>query len=169
MYIVYNKSNNKVLCTNDKPFVAYGEQCGECYIESLPAKTNAQYFTVSNVREETRILKEAYSQEEAYYNEETGLDEVKVVEYPAVTETYVTCDIVVNDRPAVSEEVKAAYIAKQKEQKYEELVNELIRKKYSIAQEFAILRQRDDKPEEFAIYNAYAEECKAKAKQQIYN
>jgi hypothetical protein len=47
---------------------------------------------------------------------------------------------------------------------YEELVIDLIREKYSIDEEFAILRQRDTKPDEFEEYNAYCEECKEKAK-----
>lgn len=49
-------------------------------------------------------------------------------------------------------------------QTYEQKVAKLIRKKYSINDEFAILRQRDTKPEEFAEYNAYCEECKTKVK-----
>lgn len=51
---------------------------------------------------------------------------------------------------------------------YAKLVNRLIRKRYSLSQELAIIRQRDDKPEEFAAYNAYAEECKAEAKAIVY-
>lgn len=47
---------------------------------------------------------------------------------------------------------------------YEELVGEFIREKYSINDEFAILRQKDVKPNEYAEYNAYCEECKARAK-----
>ena len=47
---------------------------------------------------------------------------------------------------------------------YEEYIVELIRKKYSINDEFAILRQRDDKPTEFYEYNTYVEKCKAEAK-----
>lgn len=47
---------------------------------------------------------------------------------------------------------------------YGEKVEELIRERYTISDEIAILRQRDTKPEEFAEYNAFAEECKAKAK-----
>ena len=47
---------------------------------------------------------------------------------------------------------------------YEELVERLIRKRYSVSAEIAILRQRDQKPDEFAEYNAYAEQCKYKAK-----
>lgn len=44
---------------------------------------------------------------------------------------------------------------------YSEAVNDEIRKRYSVSQELAILRQRDTKPDEFAEYNAYCEEVKA--------
>jgi hypothetical protein len=47
---------------------------------------------------------------------------------------------------------------------YGDIVETLIRQKYSLSAELAILRQRDSKPEEFAEYNAYAEECKTEAK-----
>lgn len=49
---------------------------------------------------------------------------------------------------------------------YNERVNELIRERYSLSEELAILRQRDTKPEEFVEYNAFAEECKAKAREE---
>lgn len=47
---------------------------------------------------------------------------------------------------------------------YGELVENLIRQRYSLSEELAILRQRYTKLEEFDEYNAYAEQCKAKAK-----
>lgn len=47
---------------------------------------------------------------------------------------------------------------------YEDYVNSLIREKYSVSEEFAILRQRDTKPEEYAEYFAFCEECKKIAK-----
>lgn len=50
---------------------------------------------------------------------------------------------------------------------YTEYVDRLIRRKYSVSAELAILRQRDTKPEEFAEYNAYVEECKARAKKEF--
>lgn len=50
---------------------------------------------------------------------------------------------------------------------YEEKVNELIRARYSVSQELAILRQRDSKPDEFEQYNDYAERCKAEARQTL--
>ena len=44
---------------------------------------------------------------------------------------------------------------------YSEAVNDEIRKRYSVSQELAILRQRGTKPDEFAEYNAYCEGAKA--------
>lgn len=48
---------------------------------------------------------------------------------------------------------------------YDEAVDTEIRKRYSVSAEFAILRQRDEKPEEYAAYYAYCEECKEHCKQ----
>ena len=42
----------------------------------------------------------------------------------------------------------------------ETIVNELIRRKYTLSEELAILRQRDSKVDEFTEYNTFAEECK---------
>ena len=50
---------------------------------------------------------------------------------------------------------------------YEERVEQLIREKYSINQEFAIQRQRETKADEFAEYFSYCEECKMLAKNEI--
>lgn len=47
---------------------------------------------------------------------------------------------------------------------YGETVNELIRRKYTLSEELAILRQRGTKAEEFEVYNAYAESCKEEAR-----
>ena len=48
---------------------------------------------------------------------------------------------------------------------YDDAVNAEIRKRYSESQEFAILRQQNEKPQEFAEYYAYCEECKAYVKE----
>ena len=71
-------------------------------------------------------------------------------------------------REMTAEEIekgKAEIQAYEQSLTYEERVEILIRQRYSISAEFAILRQRDTKPEEFAEYNAYAEECKIEAKE----
>lgn len=50
---------------------------------------------------------------------------------------------------------------------YAQRVSDLIRERYSISAELSIHRQRDTKPEEFAEYNAFAEACKVKAKEEL--
>lgn len=52
---------------------------------------------------------------------------------------------------------------------YKATIDKLIRQRYSVSDEIAILRQRDSKPEEYAEYNAYCEECKAQAKSELAN
>ena len=46
-------------------------------------------------------------------------------------------------------------------------LNNMIRQRYSLSEELAILRQRDTKPEEFAAYNEYAEYCKVEVKNRV--
>ena len=53
---------------------------------------------------------------------------------------------------------------KQDNDEYENKIVALIRKKYNVNQELAILRQREVKPEEFAEYNEYVEQCKREVK-----
>ena len=47
---------------------------------------------------------------------------------------------------------------------YEEKVVELIRQRYSIDDEIAILRQKDTKADEYDAWYAYCEQCKQEAK-----
>lgn len=56
----------------------------------------------------------------------------------------------------------------EKEKRYERLVERYIREKYSLNSELAILRQRYTKFQEFEKYNLYAEECKSRAKAEVY-
>ena len=53
---------------------------------------------------------------------------------------------------------------KQDNDEYENKIVALIRQKYNVNQELAILRQREVKPQEFAEYNEYVEQCKAEVK-----
>ena len=48
----------------------------------------------------------------------------------------------------------------EREKYYGEMVERLIRARYNLSAELAILRQKDEKPEEFAEYFVYAEQCK---------
>lgn len=62
------------------------------------------------------------------------------------------------------EKFEEVYAIPEQSIDYNEEVNSMIRQRYSLSEELAILRQRDVKPEEFAAYNEYAEKCKSKVK-----
>lgn len=73
-------------------------------------------------------------------------------------------------REETAEEIAASKKAEQEYLQsidYDEAVNNEIRKRYSVSDEFAILRQRDSKQEEYSAYYAYCEECKAYVKKMI--
>lgn len=53
------------------------------------------------------------------------------------------------------------------EEDYGNQVNDLIRRRYSLSEELAILRQKDEKPDEYRKYFAFCEECKANAKLEL--
>ncbi len=50
---------------------------------------------------------------------------------------------------------------------YAALVSKKIKRRFSLSDELALLRQREEKPEEFSAYNAFAEACKAEAKEEL--
>lgn len=51
---------------------------------------------------------------------------------------------------------------------YEDEVVRLVRQRYDVNTELAILRQRDEKPDEFDEYYAYVEKCKMRAKAKLH-
>ena len=53
------------------------------------------------------------------------------------------------------------------EARYRARVEALIRLRYSQSDEFSLLRQREEKPDEFAAYSAYAEACKQQAADEL--
>lgn len=57
--------------------------------------------------------------------------------------------------------------ARTAEAAYKSRIIALIRQRYDQDDETAILRQRDTKPDEFATYNAFAEQCKARARAEV--
>ena len=51
---------------------------------------------------------------------------------------------------------------------YNNLVVSKIRNKYSIDDELAIIRQKEDKPDEFKAYDEYCEQCKSEVKSLLH-
>lgn len=46
-------------------------------------------------------------------------------------------------------------------------VDSMIRERFSLSEELAILRQRETKPAEFAEYDAFCEKCKRRAREEL--
>lgn len=63
---------------------------------------------------------------------------------------------------------RPAPTAEEKQARYERKVESLIREQYTISQELAILRQQESKTQEYQAYYAYCEECKVKARMEVY-
>lgn len=69
--------------------------------------------------------------------------------------------------PEAWEEIAVADIPPYTKAEYKAKIVELIRRRYDQDDECGILRQRDTKPDEFAEYDAYVEQCKAEARQSL--
>ena len=62
---------------------------------------------------------------------------------------------------------EVADVPKFTDEQYSEKVNALIRERYNESRELSILRQRDEKPTQFAEYYAFCEDCKKRAKAEL--
>ena len=99
-----------------------------------------------------------YTLGSTYYIGGIKLEEPKL-EVPEDFEEILICES--------EEEIRKNHEYQERELQYPTLVEKFIREKYSISDELAIQRQRDTKPEDFAEYNTFCEECKAKAKKEL--
>ena len=166
MYVIYNETTKRVFSQPipKKPLaVANGLKVAE--VDTIPSKYD--YLTITNEQVKTRVVKEAYIEKviEIEYDDNGKEVEKEIgVTHEAVIENYNFCELLPNFKPQPTEEE----IAKIKYKKYEDRAEQLIREKYSVSQELAILRQRDKKVEEFNNYDVYAEECKAQAHKEVY-
>ena len=117
-------------------------------------KVNELIQTGTRMEQRTRIVPATYDDNGQIITEKTT--ELYEVEVPVMGVVY---------RDMTSEEEAEMLVHKPKDEiVYKEQVEALIRERYTVSDELAILRQRNTKPGEFAEYNAFCEECKAKAK-----
>ena len=173
MYIAYNIKTNRVIGQpSEKPFSNMTEGVSVCEVEKEAIPQKYDYLLVDNVREATKVIKEAYTKEVIEYNEETGEEIVTLVEHEQETETYFTCDLI-----AKSYEYTAEQIEKQKEKRYHDLVDKYIRQIYpqgkmeSIINNYLEYKETYENENALIEYNkmqAYRKECKAKAFKEIY-
>lgn len=88
-------------------------------------------------------------------------------DYTPIRHTTVDPDRVAAYEAVTLEAAEAVKAARAAEAVYKSRVVALIRARYDQDDENAILRQRDTKPGEFAAYNAYVEDCKAKVRAEM--
>ena len=153
MYITYDRETKRVSYIGEKEPLALSENLECAEVETLPEKYD--FLTVENVREETRTWVETVEEPCELSDEVTA----KEIEH---TDTFKIAEVKANFITLTDEQIEV-----QKQAEYKSMVDHLVRKKYSISDEFSIQRQRFEKPEEFAEYNAYVEECKALAKSEM--
>lgn len=168
-YILFDKLTKKVIHKDKKEILnrPNGYEVAEYYGE-IPKN---DYLTVINEKQETKTWVEKKEFQKVNEdgspilndNGEVAIEEVKETK----TRTYLTCDLVANFYPPKTEEE----LAKEKEKKYSDLVNDLIRKKYPQsaveALQFNLLEEPNNEKllAELNAFQEYRKECKAKAKQ----
>lgn len=109
MYILFYKQSKKVYGEplTKKP-ISYTDDLEIAECDNIPPKNNNQYYSVVNVKQKTKVIKEAWDEPIEEYDENGELKMVLPIKrHEAITETYFTCDLVVNDRPQPSVEVVA--------------------------------------------------------------
>ncbi len=143
-YIYVDKNNNEVIEIKDKR-VEHSDNLIICEVESIPEKYD--YLIAENVREEVKNVKETQDD----YDEKGNKISVEVVSL----KKYNTCNLVAKFAPQLSKSNTEKLLEAERSDK----ITSLIRKKYSLNEELAILRQRYSKPEKFKEYNLYAESC----------
>ena len=65
-------------------------------------------------------------------------------------------------------EIELAKLNGKQDKMYKKLVLLLIRRCYTLSDELSLGRQMEKKPEEWAAFDAYCEQCKAEAKALVY-
>ena len=172
MYILFDKETKRVVGISNKPFVSYTNnlQLAEYYGE-IPKN---DYLTVTNLREETEKWTEVKYEPklDENGNQVYGLDgELEIISIPEEkTRTYLTCDLLANFYPPKTEEE----LAKELDKKYSDLVEALVRKKYSQgymeALQFNLLEEPNSEKllAELKVVQEYRKECKEIARAEIY-
>ncbi len=150
MYILVN-DKNKVLYTSEKPFLKFSENLNLLEVPSIPE--GYDYLTCENIREKSDEWTENKLLEDYDENGNVVVKEVEVKK----SKKYKTCDLVGGFYP--KKEPTLEELNKKLDSVREKKIVKLIRKKYSIDEELAILRQKDTKPEKFNEYFNYVEAC----------
>lgn len=127
----------------------------------IAIRNNEVFIDYAERFSDVEIISEPYNYQIAIVPDEIDIAEITYTDFDIIDRKYIFNESRYNKRiTAVKEMVNNL--------EYKTKIDKLIRQRYSVSDEIAILRQRDSKPEEYAEYNAYCEECKAQAKREVY-
>lgn len=171
-YILYNLKTLKVAHIYTKPLTA--KVCDNFYEVYGIAEYKGEipkndWLSVDNVREEIETWKEKQVIDNYDDNGNVIAEEVEVEK----SKTHIICDLIPHFYPKV--ELTEEQKAKQKQLKYERLCQQYIRERYSATDENKVVREyladmyNFDKKTQFDEYNTCVENCKSRARVEVYN
>lgn len=153
MYILFDKNTKVVIkITNKKPAAAT-DNVNIAETDNIPEKYD--YLIVKDEKLQTRTWTE--KQTKVINNVETIVDIEK-------SEQYITCNLMAQVKPQPTLEE----IERQKEIEYKELCEKYIRQKYSVSDEFEVLRKQNIDTQAYQEYFDYVEYCLEKARLEVY-
>lgn len=126
----------------------------------IAIRNNEIFIDYAERFSDVEIISEPYNYQIAIVPDEIDIGEITYTDFDIVDGKYIFNESRYNNRITAEKE----YV---KNLEYKTKIDKLIRQRYSINDEIAILRQRECKPEEYAEYNAYCEQCKAQAKSEL--
>lgn len=162
MFIAFDKETKKVYGEpSNIPFARVTTNLTIAEVKEIPTYNKiTQFLTAINEREEVEITT---------YQDEEGNPLVDENDNIVATERkYLTCDLVVNEKPPI------VLTAKQKQAKYDKLVRKYIREKYSQHDVEALMANylsenvTEKAKLEWQSFQDYRVECKVRANKEVY-
>lgn len=127
----------------------------------IAIRKNDLFINYADRFNDDEITAEPYNYQIAIVPDNISITDITYADFDIVDGKYIFSESRYNSRIIAEKEMVNNL-------EYKTKIDKLIRQRYSVSDEIAILRQRDSKPEEYAEYNAYCEECKAQAKSEVY-
>lgn len=125
-------------------------------------RNNELFINYADRFSDDEITGEPYNYQVAILPDDIDIAEITYTDFDIVDGKYIFNESRYNARIIEEKEMV-------KNLEYKTTIDKLIRQRYSVSDEIAILRQRASKSDEYAEYNAYCEECKAQAKSELAN
>lgn len=129
---------------------------------NVAIRSNEIFIDYAERFSDEEITAEPYNYQIAIVPDDIDKDKITFTDFDIVDDKYIFNESRYKARITAEKEAVKNF-------EYKTTIDKLIRQRYSVSDEIAILRQRDNKPEEHAEYNAYCEQCKAQAKSELAN